>query len=321
MDGLGARAAKAFVSFVLPDIRKFAPQGTPVIEPAPDSVEGKVVPEVIIQEHPGFQILKLFLVFPHLMRTAYYARRSRVSVRRNPAGAGRMADASFFRELEDRATGVGVSAIGYTQVPREYIFSNKEILFENAVVLIMGMDKGRIERAPGIEAGREVWRTYAELSKAVYVLSEFMRQRGYAVQPDPPVGGSTNFPLLAQKAGLGWIGRHGLLISEGNGPSQRIAAIYTDIGNLPFTDHRAERYLWISDFCEACGRCIRECPAAAIYPEPVVVGNGHKRCIDYKRCVKVFSKTLGCSVCIKACTFFRGDFSRIKRAFVTRDER
>jgi epoxyqueuosine reductase QueG len=316
MTSLKVKLAKKFVSFVLSDMRKLVPEETSIIEPSPNSFDGKTVPEVVaIHGRPGIHILKMLIALPYLMKTAYYARKSIKSINKNPKNPKKTADKEFFHELEEYARKLGIVAVGYTEVPREYIFKNRVLLFKNAIVLLMNMDKGRMEKAPSVTAGREVWRTYAELSKAVYKLAEFLREHGYSAQPDPPVGGSTNFPLLAQKAGLGYIGKHGLLISERNGSSQRIAAVYTNIENLPFTDERVKLYSWISEFCKICNRCVEECPAQAIYPEPLVLKDGKKVYIDYKKCAEVFSKTLGCGVCIKECTFFKGDFFRIRKAY------
>lgn len=317
---------RRFVDFALPHPGRAVPEDTPLIEPSPNSPEGMAVPEVIaVHGDLRGHMLKVLSasphLLPHLLRALYYARKSSRSIKRLPPDARRKADESFFEELEAYARELGCSAVGYTEVPSEYIFKNRALLFRNAIVLIMGMDREKIEQAPGLAAGMEVWRTYAELSRAVYKVSEFMRERGYNAQPDPPIGGSTNFPLLAQKAGLGYIGKHGLLISEGNGPSQRIAAIYTDIENLPFTDPGIEKYSWIPQFCEICNRCVFTCPAGAIYKETEVSSDGRERHIDYTRCAKVFSRTLGCSLCIKECAFFKGDFWRIKQALVKHKNR
>jgi len=43
--------------------------------------------------------------------------------------------------------------------------------------------------------------------------------------------------------------------------------------------------------------------------------NGHKQHIDYTKCVKIFSKTLGCSICIKECTLFKSNFQKIKKTY------
>lgn len=313
--GLKVRIIRRMISWIAPDIRDIVPENTPVIEPSPRSPVGYMVPEfVAIHGSPGIHILKILAVLPHFLKTAFYAWRCPRSVKRNPSNAARSADPEFFKELEEYAKKLGVSAVGYTEVPREHIFRNRAILFKNAIVLTMEMDKEKIKTAPSITAGREVWRTYAELSRASYKLAEFMRKRGYNAQPDPPVGGNTNFSLLAQKAGLGYIGKHGLLISEKAGPSQRITAIYTDL-ELPYTDSNIEQYSWIPKFCDICNKCVRTCPAKAIYLKPKVLPDGREQHIDPVKCAKVFSRTLGCGVCIKECVFFNGDFERIKAAY------
>jgi len=84
---------------------------------------------------------------------------------------------------------------------------------------------------------------------------------------------------------------------------------------LPYTDQNARKYSWIPEFYEVCNSCVRACPANAIYPVPRATRDGRKRYVDYTRCVTIFSKTLGCGVCIKECTFFKSDFERIRRAF------
>ncbi|KPU62844.1 [Fe-S]-binding protein [Thermococcus sp. EP1] len=309
------RITRKFVSFILPDVQKLVPRNTPLVEPSPTSPIGMRVPEVIaVSGKIGWHALKLFTVLPYILKTAFYARRSVRSIKKNPPSAKKKAGGKFFKELELYAKKLGISAIGYTEIPREYVFRNRALLFKNAIVLIMDMDKEKINKAPGITAGKEVWRTYAELSKAVYKLAEFIRKHGYNAQPDPPIGGSTNFVLLAQKAGLGYIGKHGLLISEKNGPSQRIAAIYTDL-ELPFTDSNVDKYSWIPEFCKVCNRCVFACPAKAIHLEPKILPNGRRKYIDYEKCAVVFSRTLGCGVCIKECTFFKTDFEKIRIAY------
>ncbi|MHA1226571.1 MAG: 4Fe-4S dicluster domain-containing protein, partial [Candidatus Hodarchaeales archaeon] len=255
------RLMRRMVSFVLQDIRKIVPENTPLIEPAPESSVGLTVPEVVAIHGPkGRGLFKLILMVPYVLKTMRYARKSSRSITKKPHDAKNLADKEFFDELEAYAKDMGCTAIGYTEVPRDYIFQNKPLLFKNAIILTMDMKKKKLKKAPSIATGKEVWQTYAGLSKVVYKLSEFMRKRGFNAHPDPPIGGRSNFVLLAQKAGLGHIGRHGLLISEKNGPSQRIAAIYTDIANLPFTDSNAENYSWIPEFCDTCNHCVKACP-------------------------------------------------------------
>jgi epoxyqueuosine reductase QueG len=176
----------------------------------------------------------------------------------------------------------------------------------------MEMAPGCIRNAPGPQAGKEVWRTYERLGSHVNRIAAVLRAAGYRAQAGSPLGGDVSYPMLAQKAGIGYMGKHGLLITPDSGPSLRIAAIYTEIENLPYTD--STDHAWVRDFCETCLKCVKSCPAGAIYRHNRVYGDGSRQCIDYTKCAKPFSETLGCSVCIRDCTFFTGDYYTIKRA-------
>jgi epoxyqueuosine reductase QueG len=71
---------------------------------------------------------------------------------------------------------------------------------------------------------------------------------------------------LTQMAGLGWLSASGLIVTPEHGPRVRLAAVFTNIENLPFSTHND--HAWVEDFCAECRICIRQCPAEAILPEP-----------------------------------------------------
>lgn len=298
----------------LPDVRDYVPDDACLIDPVEDSHMGLSVPGVVFDYGKKSAHFKnAWHILPSLVKALLRAMKSYRSLRNNPSSRRAQADSDLFTELENRARKLGCHDIGYTKVPRDYIFKNKRILFDNAIVATMDMDQERIGKAPSITAGKEVWRTYAKLGGIVNHLAKFLRDQGYKAAAGPAIGGEVNYSLLAQKAGLGYIGKHGMLISKRNGPSQRIAVVYTNIENLPYTD--SNRYAWIPAFCESCGRCVAECPAGAIYADTLVFEDGSHQHIDYKKCAIPFSETVGCSICIKECTFFSSDFDRIERQF------
>ncbi|MET1159506.1 MAG: reductive dehalogenase domain-containing protein [Thermoprotei archaeon] len=310
---LKLKLVKKFISFVFPDVKKYADK-EPVFRPSPDSPRGLLVPELVLLYGDSVKhLLKIIFILPYFIGTAFYSRKCVKSVKRNPLKAKKHASRTFFEKLEKYARALGILKIGYTKLTPELVFSNRTVLYENAIVLLMEMDKEKIMKAPSIIAGIEVWRTYYRLTRAAYKIAEFLRRHGYNAQPDPAVGGSTNFPLLAQKAGLGYIGKHGLLITPESGPSVRITAIYTDL-ELPYTDENMREYEWIPEFCEYCNNCVRTCPTKAIYTKPIKINNREIH-IDYGKCIKVFAKTLGCSICIKECPFTKTKYTNLKNAY------
>lgn len=211
--------------------------------------------------------------------------------------------------LKSYIKSLGIDDVGFTQVKNSLIFSNRKIVYQNAIVMIMEMKEDKINTAPSRKASIEIFRTYYNLGVAANKIKEYLNTMGYAAQASPALGGEVHYPSLAQKAGLGAIGKHGLLITPKFGPSIRIAAVYTNIENLPNTD--SDAHAWINDFCSMCNRCVKKCPANAIYKDTKTLESGTKEYIDYKKCAVPFANNYGCTVCVKECVFFKGGYDKI----------
>lgn len=213
------------------------------------------------------------------------------------------ANDDFIQELEKYAFSLGISKIKYVKVPPELIFRNKSVLFENAIILIMEMDKTAVDKAPSDDTQSMSVATYDELGKKTNQLAEFLRKNGFAAHASHPAGGFVVYPALAQRAGLGWKGRHGMLITPEFGPRQRISAIFTSIENLTFTSENG--HSWIPDFCQKCGNCIKKCPGNAI----IEVGSYETG--DLR--TKIIKESChGCTICMRECNFNKRDYNRIK---------
>jgi len=75
----------------------------------------------------------------------------------------------------------------------------------------------------------------------------------------------------AAKAGLGWVGKNGNLITKTQGSFFFIATLIVDIAltyDDPFT----------KDYCGTCTKCIKACPTEAIEPNKTINGS---KCISY----------------------------------------
>jgi ferredoxin len=208
--------------------------------------------------------------------------------------------------------------IGFTEMPQEMIFKGKFTLFRYAIVVCQEMQKDKIDHAPEFEAGKEVMRVYGSLGLVVNDIARWLRKKGIRSQSNHPLGGLVNTPSLAGKAGMGWIGRNGMLITKEYGPRQRIAPVFIEHKYFEFTDNRDHD--WIEEYCTMCERCRKECPGEAIYPKSVVRFDNvpgidtMRTCIDRNKCFPFFAETLGCSICVKVCPFSKaGDtYQRLK---------
>jgi epoxyqueuosine reductase len=111
----------------------------------------------------------------------------------------------------------------------------------------------------------------------------------------------------ALRAGLGWIGKNGQLISKQKGSFFFIATLITDLELK--SDHTFN-----TDHCGTCSRCIDACPTDAILPNKVIDGS---RCISYLTIEnksdfiptefeqKMDGWLFGCDVCQDVCPWNR----------------
>jgi ferredoxin len=227
------------------------------------------------------------------------------------------ASSEFIAELEKLARKAGAKDIAYIKVPHNAIFKDKGIPHEYAIVFSVEMDKEPIDTAPSFECFHEVAKGYKNLAIIGNKLTHFMRKNGFAAYPGTALGGLTDYPHLAELAGLGVIGYHGLLISPLEGARLRINTIYTNITNLPIKTEN--EHLWVRDFCAMCKKCVRSCPVKAIYQEPQPRGDGGMQCIDHASCRDYFTENFGCAICLKVCPFSQAGYDKIKTNFKGND--
>lgn len=253
-------------------------------------------------------------VLPYMIGCLHQIKKSYKIINNNPDHVKTIYSDELMDKLKDLAKKHGISEIGFCKVTPEVIFKDRFVEYENAIVMTMQMKPEIIQTAPSKKSMKEVFRTYYALCRFANIASKALQKHGYGVHPGPALGGDTNYGLLALKAGLGEVGKHGLLITEKDGSSIRLGSIFTSMELAADSDSENE-HSWIREFCEKCNRCVNACPTNAIYKETVIDDKGRKKHIDIKRCAIPFSNQYGCTVCVKACTFFKGDYNKIKHNF------
>ena len=227
------------------------------------------------------------------------------------------ASPEFIAELEKMAVDAGAKDIGYVKVPPYAIFHDKGLPCEYALIFTVEMNKEELSTAPSFECQLEVMDGYKRMAGISKKLARHMRKNGFAAYPGTALGGLTDYPHLAELAGLGAIGYHGLLISPGEGARLRINTIYTNITNLPTLEVQGEEneHLWVRDFCAMCKKCVRKCPVSAIYDQPQPRGDGGMQTIEHAACRDYFTEHYGCAVCLVVCPFSQVGYDKVKSSF------
>ncbi len=128
---------------------------------------------------------------------------------------------------------------------------------------------------------------------------------------------------LAEKSGLGWIGKHTNLINQKAGSWFFIGEIYTDLP-LPLSTEQADTYS--QNHCGSCTSCLDICPTKAIVAPYKVDA---RRCISYLTIElhgsipvefrkAIGNRIYGCDDCQLCCTWNRFSVPTSEQDFFTR---
>ena len=171
-----------------------------------------------------------------------------------------------------------------------------------AVVFALEMDLEMVASAPQAPVVVETGKKYVEAAKISITLARFIRRLGYPARAH--IAGSNYqamLPPLAWKAGLGELGRLGILITTKYGPRARLGLVTTD---LPLVED-SPRTLGIQQFCQKCQKCARNCPSQAIpYGDKSEENGVMKWVLNREECYRFWRKAgTDCAVCIFVCPY------------------
>lgn len=206
----------------------------------------------------------------------------------------------FIKELESYAISLGLNEIGYTNDLTDLRLNNEGSQFKNAIVLTMKMTPELLNAKINGKAQNYNMELYEEFGKLTYQVSDFLRFNGYETYTAHPYDNVLKFSKLGEHAGLGGIGKSGLLITSDVGPQIKVSAILVNIKNLPKRNNTD--FSWIPNYCNECGKCIKYCPMKALK-------DNRENNLDADKCIGCSN---GCTQCIKICPFYSNDFQTLK---------
>lgn len=251
---------------------------------------------------------------PTLIRNAFYIQQSVKRTKKKPSRS--LITDKELVEFKNYATSLGIADIGFIEIEADDIFSGFGVAYPYAIIFTFPIPKEDIISDPCFEKLKMIESTYVDSGMMAMKLTKYLRDKNIGAQPG--AGGLTILPVLAERAGMGVFGRHGVLITKEFGPGTRMGLVYTNITNLPSTSHKNDDMGWVKDYCARCGRCIKKCPYGAIYDHPIVTTANNLTHIDLEKCIKQFESKYGCTVCLKVCSFTTIGYEKIHSARLKR---
>jgi epoxyqueuosine reductase len=224
-------------------------------------------------------------------------------------------------KIRNLADSIGIDALGFAEASEfsDYALSNskrrdpKLSLPDAKTIIVAGIYIGAVT----LPAWANPWygRTsrlylsefFLDVVKPLEPIVDFLKNEGYQAivcEGSKKEGSILPLKLAAIRAGLGWQGKHSLLISKKYGTFLALGGIITNAD----LEHNAREE---SNRCHDCDKCQKACPLSAL-DEPYVLNV--KKCMSYrlqsenlpKKMHIVMENRIGdCEICQQACTWNR----------------
>jgi len=206
----------------------------------------------------------------------------------------------------------GARACGVTELKKYHLYSyrgrgdfyGKKVTNTHkfAIAITVEMAKEMTDTAPAAPTVIESARQYLEVGKLAVQLAAFIRNMGYSARAHIDGNYEVVCPLVAKDAGLGEIGRMGLLMTPGLGPRVRIAVVTTSLKMVtdnPFQENS------VIDFCIICKKCAYTCPSQAIsFFDREKINDVIRWQINQEACYTYWTKSgTDCSKCLQVCPY------------------
>jgi ferredoxin len=208
---------------------------------------------------------------------------------------------------------LGSDLCGIAALNQSHIYSHtgrgpdvygKKIVLDHqfAIVFAVEMDLAMVAAAPQAPVVVETGKQYVEAAKISIIMATCIRRMGYSARAH--IAGSNYqaiLPPLGWEAGLGELGRIGVLITYKYGPRARLGLVTT---SLPLKPDKP-RTFGVQNFCEKCQKCAVNCPAKAIPHGKKEEENGVlKWVLDRERCYRFWRKAgTDCAMCMYVCPY------------------
>lgn len=224
---------------------------------------------------------------------------------------------SFTRTIKNLARYYGALDCGIALLQPGQIYSHVgrgsgtygepiELDHQYGIAFTVEMDFQMTAAAPYPPITMESGRQYVESARVAVQLAAAIRELGYPARAHIDGNYRVIAPLIAREAGLGEIGRMGLLMTPRLGPRVRLGVVTTDLPLIPDGYQPDESVL---DFCRICKKCAENCPSQSIPHGDRELSNGVLRWkITPESCYHYWTVVgTDCGKCLAVCPFSHPD--------------
>ena len=170
-----------------------------------------------------------------------------------------------------------------------------------AIAVAVPMAHRMVRHAPGAPTTTETAFEYLEVGKIALVLARYINLLGYAARAHVDGNYRVLCVPIAAAAGLGELGRLGLLITPDLGPRVRLAVVTTD---LPLAADAPVAF-GVQDFCSFCLKCAEVCPSGSIDKGSPREHRGALKWRSEQDACYRYWRTAGsdCNLCVRVCPY------------------
>ena len=175
-----------------------------------------------------------------------------------------------------------------------------------AIAFSVEMDHANLGTAPEGPTVMESAQQYLTAGAVAVQLAAFIRGLGWPAEAHIDGNYKVVCPLVAKDAGLGEIGRMGLLMTPNQGPRVRLGVVTTD---LPLLTDTGTFDAAVLHFCSICRKCADICPVDAISNDERGDIDGAQRWrIESETCFSYWCAVgTDCGQCVRVCPYSHPD--------------
>ncbi len=211
---------------------------------------------------------------------------------------------------------LGALEVGFTTIKPHHLYSHvgrgedygKKVKLDHkyAIAFTVEMNHDSLRYNPQGPVVMESAQQYLNAGQIAVQLALFLRNLGHDARAHIDANYRLICPTVAMDAGLGEIGRMGLLITPKHGPRVRIGIVSTNL-ELPVQKETHDYY--VSSFCSICKKCALNCPSQSISFSSVKSTEINKAWnIKQEKCFTYWCKIgTDCGRCIAVCPYSHPD--------------